>query len=321
LNDDGPIALIETAYAALEAEPAAWLEELRAAAQRCLPRAAWVTVSEVDVRPGSFRTIAIAAGEHERALHESWHAAADPALIEAIYLRHPVSRLAPIIEGTQWVSAIEAAGVRDVVGAIGIDPSGRGTVVSYGTRERSVSRGTRVLFGRLAAHLASASRLRASRTHDEEAICDASGRVLDATGEAAEKDARTALRDAARRIDAARTRNKRADAEERLALWNALVDGKWSLLERFDTDGRRLFVARRNEPAARRDLSLSDEERKVVALAAIGRPQKVIAYELGLTDSMVSTALRRAMAKLGVSSRSALIELHGSIVAGEEKNP
>jgi len=81
-------------------------------------------------------------------------------------------------------------------------------------------------------------------------------------------------------------------------MWTALIDGRLTLVDWFDDDGRRFLVARRNQRVAQR---LSHVERTVVTSVARGRPQKLVAYELGLSAAGVSDALARAIAKLGLS--------------------
>jgi DNA-binding NarL/FixJ family response regulator len=58
---------------------------------------------------------------------------------------------------------------------------------------------------------------------------------------------------------------------------------------------------------------LSDRERQVATLAALGHSNKHIGYELGIALSTVSTYLERAALKLGASSRVSLIQLIRSL--------
>lgn len=53
--------------------------------------------------------------------------------------------------------------------------------------------------------------------------------------------------------------------------------------------------------------ALTSREREVVAYAALGHSNKVIAYELGLAESAVAMRLSRAAKKLGVRRRVELI--------------
>lgn len=80
-------------------------------------------------------------------------------------------------------------------------------------------------------------------------------------------------------------------------VWTALLEGRVTLVDWFDDDGRRFVVARRNEIPTR----ISVVEKTVVTWVATGRPQKVVACELGLSPAAVSDALARAIHKLGIS--------------------
>jgi hypothetical protein len=92
---------------------------------------------------------------------------------------------------------------------------------------------------------------------DNEAVLESSGKVAHADGQAATKDAQSRLRAAAKAIDCARSR-ARAEPDEALELWRGLAAGRWSLVDQFDSDGRRYIVARKNEPQVQdpRHLSL-----------------------------------------------------------------
>lgn len=146
------------------------------------------------------------------------------------------------------------------------------------------------------------------------------GRLLHAERDAREQDSREALREAALRIEKARLHTTaQADHNAALELWTALVEGRWSLVERFESDGRRILVAIRNDPTTQASRALSEKERKVTALLGIGHPQKVIAYELGMSEPSVSQLATRAMQKLGVNTRAELVELQGAIAATEDE--
>ncbi len=135
-----------------------------------------------------------------------------------------------------------------------------------------------------------------------EAVLEGSERR--ASGTARGKAARAALRYAARAIDCARA--IRQDPDEAIELWHALAEGRWTLVDQFESDGRRYLIARPNL-APHGAVRLSKREEQVVALAALGRTNKLIASELGLSVGTVGTLLTRAARKLGVRSRSGLI--------------
>ena len=110
--------------------------------------------------------------------------------------------------------------------------------------------------------------------------------------------------DVATRVDDAA-----GDARDGISVWRDLVEGRASVVARFDGDGRRFLVVRENAPELQADLALSPRERSVVSHARLGRSNKLIAYELGLAESTISTVLRAAATKLGARSRLELVRL------------
>jgi DNA-binding NarL/FixJ family response regulator len=102
---------------------------------------------------------------------------------------------------------------------------------------------------------------------------------------------------------------RRQEPEDAVRHWQALVAGRWSLIDHFDSDGRRFVIARPNAPLGIQLSGLTSREQQVLGLAAHGHPYKIIAYELGLPISTVATHLNRAMAKLGIDSRRQLLTL------------
>jgi DNA-binding NarL/FixJ family response regulator len=86
-------------------------------------------------------------------------------------------------------------------------------------------------------------------------------------------------------------------------LWTALVGGRWTFVDRFDSDGRRYLLACKNTPEAAAPVQLGREERQVVAYVTLGHSNKLIAYELGRSEAWVSATLRSALKKLGLRSR------------------
>lgn len=199
-------------------------------------------------------------------------------------------------------------GSRDTFAVNALDASGRG--LWLGAPLPSVDREPEervTLFTRLAAHLTSAIRLRrtvgASKPRPA-AILSPNGALLHAEEGEGVVDAREDLRQATVAFDQARTRTMREDVELATRRWRPLVLSRWSLLDDFDSDGRRFVVAVDNGPPTRpprRDLS--EREHQVLTQAHMGHSIKVIAYELGLSASTVRVLLHRAAKKLGASSR------------------
>jgi len=205
------------------------------------------------------------------------------------------------------------ARIADTLAVNAIDPTGRGCmVVAPLPRITRLPPRPRALWHRVAAHVAAGHRLYgvvASQPLDAaDAVIDARGRVLHAVGDARARSSRRALREAAEHIDRARLASTR-DSAHVFDLWCALVSGCWSLVERYESDGRRVFVAWRNDPRVAIDRRLTPREAQVVCYASLGHANKLIAYELGIELSTVATHLAAAQVKLGATSRLALIEL------------
>ena len=98
------------------------------------------------------------------------------------------------------------------------------------------------------------------------------------------------------------------NSDESMAAWEGLVSGRWSLIDRFDSDRRRFVVAVRNDLRFPDPRGLSLRERQVAEFAGLGRSAKEIAYLLGVSAASVENSLRRAQAKLGLGSRLELTE-------------
>jgi DNA-binding CsgD family transcriptional regulator len=236
-------------------------------------------------------------------------------------------RLGPCITGSELVNmkeefanhpqmknGLQRFGMFDSIWITATDPMGRGCGFHAGRKAIAwATPGEKQTWGRIAAHLSSAIRLRYRLSEAEAreplaAVFDPNGTLHDATGEAQEADARAVLRDAVLKIEKARGRQRLEEPDQALSEWKALVAGKWSLVDRLEHDGRRYIVARENEPRAPGPAALSDREKQVLGYAKLGHHNKLIAYELGIAQSTVRVLMSRAMAKLGVGSREELLE-------------
>jgi DNA-binding CsgD family transcriptional regulator len=69
---------------------------------------------------------------------------------------------------------------------------------------------------------------------------------------------------------------------------------------------RCVFIEQIDEPV-RASVGISPRERTIARLVAAGHPNKTIAHVLRISTWTVSTHLRRIFAKLGVSSRAAMV--------------
>jgi DNA-binding CsgD family transcriptional regulator len=134
-----------------------------------------------------------------------------------------------------------------------------------------------------------------------EAMLSPDGRIEPAEG--AGVAARDALSRAVHALEQARGPLRRRDPDRTVAEWKGLIKARWSLIDHFESDGRRYLVARCNEPRVAALETLSARERQVVSYVSVGHSNKLIAYELGISHSTVRVLVARSMAKLGVRSR------------------
>jgi DNA-binding CsgD family transcriptional regulator/ElaB/YqjD/DUF883 family membrane-anchored ribosome-binding protein len=201
----------------------------------------------------------------------------------------------------------------DAFGVSAHTGTGMGVALAKGMKSpRAPSRGERHCWARAAAHMAAGLRLRhvfgdlQLDAETVEAVLTPAGEVADARASAQPTNARAALREGVRRIDRARTRAVREDTESALNLWEGLVDGRWSLVDYFDTDRRRYVVAVKNDPDMRDPRGLTMRERQIAEFFGMGRQSKEIGYILGLTPSSIGNTLTHAQHKLGLKSKAEL---------------
>jgi DNA-binding CsgD family transcriptional regulator len=218
------------------------------------------------------------------------------------------------LDGTPMGDFVLQEGSPDAIGWVALDAEGRGIVVA--TDLPSVTRLPRALRSRwelIGAHLAAAHRLRRKATSApaDECVVTPEGRVLHAEGKAVPRAVRERLRELVVARDRARTRASRTDADAALECWPGLVAGRWSLVDRFERDGRRYIVARCNEPRPPRPLCLTLRERQVLGHMLQGDSMKVTAYSLGLDGSTVSSLAASLRLKLGARSIAGLLTRFG----------
>lgn len=195
-------------------------------------------------------------------------------------------------------------GARDTFGVNALDASGHGLWLGAplpSTTKVSPERLT--LFARFSTHLATALRLRRNKEQTNAGVLSPDGKLLDAANDGV-ASMREELRRATVHFDQARTKKGRADVELATRRWRPLVAARWSLLDDFDSDGRRFVLAVENAtPTRPLRTALSEREHQVMTQAHLGRTDKVIAYELGLSVSTVRVLLHRAIRKLGAKTR------------------
>jgi DNA-binding CsgD family transcriptional regulator len=227
----------------------------------------------------------------------------------------------------KWQEVMGTIGIADFVCFFAHTGSGSLVVVWNPSLEVvKTTAGANKSWVRIAAHVGAACRLRhalraANQTVMErgEAVLDPAGRVQHAAGDA--KTARDSLRDAVKAMERARGPMRRADSDGALAMWRGLVDGRWTLVDHFDTDGKRFLVAVENQPAVRDPRALTPREGSALELARGGAAPKDIAYALGVSPSNARALLASGMRTLGVRHRGELYRWRPEAGSVEQLDP
>jgi DNA-binding CsgD family transcriptional regulator len=313
------IDVVEAAYS-LDGDERAWLSGLATAALPALDRGCGVlayVANMKDLSPVTFATARMpdALVHAVRGVGEL-----SSATVNDTFRRQPM-RFVAVSEAFLGDDVLREHANRTSVAAGAVDGVG---VYVHASPERSVhlfafaptvQRPTtreRDAWVQVAVHLASAYRVRGllggmRKIEDRaDAILDGSGRVHHARDEATSSGARSALRDAVRDRERARGPMRRRDSERALGLWRGLVAGTWSLVDRWDADGKRFISAIANAPPNLDPRALSPREGATARLAADGASAKDIAYALGVSPSNARALLAAALAKLGLRSRAEL---------------
>jgi DNA-binding CsgD family transcriptional regulator len=316
------IGVIESTYSN-EPDDAAWVRHIAEAAAPALERGQGVFAGVYNTAGGRMHlevAHGIGPSVHHAEVFRRAHELMPAELVSLLYNRGPfcgfgrkrAGMTQEAYKGNPVIVATDAGSQGTVSDAIGVVSGGalHGCLIMAPVRETiPIPRPLTDLWTRIAAHLAAAVRIRrAPESARSEAVLAPSGRIEHAEGIAREPSARGELSEAAKRIDRARGTMRRKDPAAAVALWRALVAGRWSLVDHFDHDGRRFLLARPNEIPAVSLTSLTPAERQVLALAILGHSNKLIAYQLGLTPSAAAMRLSRLARKLGARTRVELIE-------------
>lgn len=288
----------------------AWLRSLReiVAPEDCERAAAFLfRMEHGDARVFAMSTSAEGSFVMEGASQRS----ADGGIALAFVPREPSTIVQSALMGMfplpePYASAYGRVGAVDcwALGGASVCGVGVGVGTTLPERGRLTKRAGRY-WTSMATHMTAAVRLRTAMHAPTEAVLSRDGKVLHAEGIARDEENRESLRRAAKAID--RARRGVDDAVLAIESCSAMVEGRWTLVDEFESDGRRHLIARVNEPKTPDYAGLSLRERQVVALAMNGRATKQIAYELGIAVPTVASYLRRSIRKLGARSRLELV--------------
>jgi DNA-binding NarL/FixJ family response regulator len=96
-------------------------------------------------------------------------------------------------------------------------------------------------------------------------------------------------------MDTIRGRRARIDPRDAIKEWQSVVAKRWTLLEHFESDGKRFLLAMDNRAKSPGLELLSEREREVLFQALGGCSNKGYpAFQLGLAESTVRVLLARA---------------------------
>jgi DNA-binding CsgD family transcriptional regulator len=324
----GVLEIVDAAYSSAGSDQD-WIEQIASVAHSTLDEGLGVSVFTFDASSGDRVRVGLHA---QRGVPPGFHGAAlaETAPGEHVHALFRPSPPALLLNEALEPSALEHGYVGQALRAFGIpnvlaircsDPSRRGCLIAVSLPHlRPLPARRRSVLARVAAHLAAGWRLRqklagsaesADLAEGADAIFDAEGRLQHLDGALDARRDGDELRTSVERMRATR-QAERLEPEAALELWRALVDGRWSIVQRTDTDGKRYLLARRNTPEVRDATSLAPREALAAAYAALGHSSKLIAYELGIAESSLSVLLKQAMRKLGVKNRTELALLFGT---------
>ncbi len=327
------IDLVECCYG-LEGDENSWLRGLVETAEDLLPADFWVAAWTYEIaengQPRIHELVSLRGGSEarQRILASSLVAPRDHS--RSYFAPRVCISLAEAFGGTAnlkrapfWKAEWNC---EDLLMIKSLDITGRGCMFFTPVARRAViSDAMETRWRHVMAHINAGMRVRAalegasSPIDTAEAVLDADGRTVHATGEAEGREARRSLREAIKEIDRCRGALRREDSDAALTAWRGLVTGRWSLVDHFDSDGRRYILARRNDPQISDPRALTLQERQITRYAAFGLANKHVAYALGVSEARVSQALSTAIRKLGLNSRAELVKYLAGSVSGDEK--
>jgi DNA-binding NarL/FixJ family response regulator len=309
------IGLVEAGYT-LAGDDRAWLDALLTRAAALSTRGFWPTIGtyrhsarrlELDqtatLGPDSARDILKSSmaveGPNVAAFFRGGPAVT--SLSEALYAHEPAL--------SDAVLRLSDGVVHDKLAVKGLTGQGSAVMLCWLFSERvAPTPQERHRWQCIASHLGAGLRLRelAGALNLEaapvEAVLDGGGKILDLRAGATRRSARAALRDAVCRLDKLRSTQGRCDPDRALPAWEGLVSGRWSLVDHFDTDGRRFVLALKNDPEFPDPRGLTVRERQVSEFLGQGHAVKEISYMLGLSRSAITNCTARAIRKLGLAS-------------------
>jgi len=189
--------------------------------------------------------------------------------------------------------------------------------VATSSRLLHIDQRTVAAWRRVLLHVGTALRLRHRLERSAPvALLSSSAKLAHAEGDARGRTARDTLVEAVQRIERARGPRVRRDPGEALDLWQGLVMGRWSLVDHFESDGKRYIAAHENVPALHDPRGLTPWERVCLHYFLRGASTMEIAFSLGRSTSTVGKTLSSIARRLAFPNRAALRHVSEANVLG-----
>ena len=230
-------------------------------------------------------------------------------------------------EFNNFNSSIEKLGLYDIWAVCSVELNARGIAFAIPLENHiELKPAETAYWQKIAVHISAGYRLRKSlsgNNTDIDSLLDKAEAILGNDGHPIKlgkpaADKREIITRAVKAIDRARAEDYRNGSSHSIDLWKGLLAGKWSLVFRTDSDGKRFILLFKNDPISIKHKKLSRRESQIAGYAAQGHSYKDIAYELGLNVSTIGTYLQRALSKLELASIHELVWLYGELRAGGE---
>lgn len=198
-------------------------------------------------------------------------------------------------------NAMRARRIVDLMCVVAASPGGLVGIYVHTDELGPIRRQQRELWRTLATHLTGAAQLRASALGVDfeapDAVFDADGRCAHA-GSAVDPDTLARLR--AHVLHRERMRVRDVDTNELVGSWTAVSREGWTVIDRFDSDGRRWVLVWENPLGEHDPRRLSEREQQLLARVLSGWTNRDAADELGLSYAGASRTLQNALEKLGI---------------------
>ncbi|MEY4508558.1 MAG: hypothetical protein RLZZ450_680 [Pseudomonadota bacterium] len=317
-KDTDYVSIVEASYQAVDSDEE-WLAQLLDIARPVLDLGGGLGLSLVQEGPEA-RQIALSqgVGPLRDMLRLSWPAIRqldEPTYREFFYPGTPVLLASQLVAGFAehlqhaFRSLMQFAGANDLLGMLGYPAPGWAFAMFVAVGDAPLTPLVRGTLRRVRIHIEAGLRLRMFCSGEAVAVIRPDGRLEHMDSHALGRSACTLLEAQATAIERARSPKERAHPHRAVAVWQALVEGRWSVVERVDSDGRRHYHAFENAPHVHALRALSGTEALVCALSLQGLVGKEVAYTTGLSQSSVSAALGAAAERLGFADRSELLRV------------